>query len=416
MIHGELVNHLEGNTPAYWHIRFEQGIMYYITGSYSSAYISYRIDEVFAHLGGSALLSQLERAGKRGLQRWLRSFCAGNDIHSSVPADSELGSILLMRWDAIGDLMVCLPFFRMIRDVFPLARIGIVVSRRNQDVLRHEDGFHKILYDCRPSRFIRSLVEARKFKPDAIVDTRMHYDSSTSFLYGLFSGARYMLSAENRDNRLPFNVRVPMPEQRLHNAEMTRILLEGLGRSLQSGQLDRTVRLSAEEREFAASFWRRAGIGLRGRAIGINLSARDPNHRWPSSKVESLCARLLKEGFSPVLISLPSERDEAKAIAARNQGVELVPECPSILHAAAVVSELAMLVSPDTGLVHIASSYEIPVVGLYTPNEEHLPLWLPWRTESRVLMDDRIVGNIAVEDVAEAVMELSLRTSGRIGL
>jgi ADP-heptose:LPS heptosyltransferase len=201
-----------------------------------------------------------------------------------------------------------------------------------------------------------------------------------------------------------------MPAERVHNADMTRILLEGLGRTIDDVQLDRRVRLSREELEFADSFWRRAGLRLRGRTVGINMSARDPRHSWPETRIEELCVRLLETGQTPVLFSLPSLRAAAKAIAGRHAGVVLAPECPTILHVAALIRDMALFVTPDTGLVHVSSSYGVPTVGLYTPNEDHLPLWHPWRVESEVVIDGQGVSRIQTDSVMEAVMRLSIRT------
>jgi ADP-heptose:LPS heptosyltransferase len=356
------------------------------------------------------LLKWLETSGRGVLASCLRKGFAAEVVRDRVPEGLTLRNILIMRWDAIGDMMVCLPYFRKVSEVFPEARVGIVVSGRNMPLLRHEREFRTILYDSHPGAYIASLLQAREFRPDAVVDTRMHYDSTTSFIYGALSGARWMLSARNRRSRLPFNVRVPMPDSRMHNADMTRLLLEGLGRPLDDLELDRQVRLSSEELEFAAEFWRRVGLRLRGRCIGINMSARDPRHRWSENSVEELCVRLLELGKRPILFSMPSGRDLAAAIASGHPGVIAAPECPTILHAAALIRDLAMFVTPDTGLVHVSSSYEIPTVGLYVPNEEHLPLWLPWRVESEILMDPERVDRITVGSVLGAVVRLSRRT------
>jgi ADP-heptose:LPS heptosyltransferase len=77
---------------------------------------------------------------------------------------------------------------------------------------------------------------------------------------------------------------------------------------------------------------------------------------------------------------------------------------------------MALLVSPDTGLVHVASSFGIPVVGLYTPNEEHLPLWYPWRTPNIVLTGDGSVAEIPVSYVLKASSELIMRTSSGVSI
>ena len=357
------------------------------------------------------MLKKMEAAGRRALAKHVLARFQPEQILQKIPVDVRLKRILLMRWDAIGDMMVCLPFFRKLSELFPEAETGIVVSRRNLPLLKHEKGFHTILYDSMPSTYIRSLILARRFRPDVIVDTRMHYDSTTSFIYGLVSGAGWRLSASNRENRLPFSIRVPMPEGRHHNADLTRILLEGLGRNIDDSELDREPRLSLEEMEFVSTFWRRIGLRLRGNCVGINISARDPRHRWTDEKTASLCESLISRGQTPMLMSTPSERRRALEIAESRSGTLVAPECPTILHAAALIRDFALFVTPDTGLVHIAASFGIPVVGMYCPNELHLPLWYPWRVENEVLIDNEKVENITVKDVEMAVDRLVRRTA-----
>lgn len=352
-------------------------------------------------------LKTLETAGRRLLSRVVLSRLAPDEVLSAVPDSVRLQRILLMRWDAIGDMVISLPFFRAVRKLYPDAEVGIVVSRRNLPVLKYEEGFQTILYDGSPSVYLRSLMDAVRFGPDAVVDTRMHYDSTTSFIYGVVSGAPWQLSASNRDNRLPYSVRVPIPSGRYHNADLTRVLLEGLGRKIDVTDLDREIRLSTEETEWANSFWRAHGLSLRHKAVGVNVSARDPDHRWNGSETSLLCSYLVSHGMTPVLISSPDDHDEALAIAASSPGALVAPISPTILHATALIRDFSIFVTPDTGLVHIAAAHGVPVVGLYCPNEEHLPRWHPWRVRSEVLMREIRVWDTPGRDVFDAVLRLA---------
>ncbi|MCD4847230.1 MAG: glycosyltransferase family 9 protein [Candidatus Aegiribacteria sp.] len=352
------------------------------------------------------MLKELEAYGRKLLSRAVLSHFGSENVYQRIPGDVILKRILIMRWDAIGDMVVCLPLFRKIRDLFPEAEVGIVVSRRNNSLLKYEDGFHTILYDSNPSIYLKSIIEAIRFRPDAVVDTRMHYDSTTSFIYGVISGADWRLSASNRDNRLPFSVRVPMPPGRHHYADLTRILLEGLGKDIDESELDREIRLSSEEIGFADAFWREAGLDLRGKAIGINISTRDPLHQWGESKTIQLCSRLISSGHFPILISTPIEHNRALRIASSSPGTLVAPVCPTILHAAALLKGFRIFITPDTGIVHVAASQGVPVVGLYCPNENHLPLWYPWKVPHEIISAPHSVAEIEAGDVQEAVEKL----------
>ncbi len=358
------------------------------------------------------MLKRLESAGRRALAKHGFSRFQPDRVLEQIPKTIKLNRILLMRWDAIGDMMVSLPFFRKVRELFPEASIGIVVSKRNLPLLKHEEGFHSILYDSSPPIYLRSLILARRFRPDVIVDTRMHYDSTTSFIYGVVSGAGLRLSASNRDNRLPFSVRVPMPEGKQHFALLTKVLLEGLGKNIDDTRLDRTLRLSAEENGFADAFWRDAGLNLRKKVIGVNISAGNSSRIWGSEKTAELCSFIVNSGNTPLVFSTPDDRYEAVLISEAVPGTMVIPECRTVLHAAALVKDLKIIITPDTALVHIAASYEIPVLGLFPQREEHMPLWYPWRVDHELIRTHtEWVKDISVPDVIAGYTELLERIS-----
>ena len=361
----------------------------------------------------SAPLRRVERAGRRLLLSGLAPFTSPGVPLARVPERTALHRILLMRADAIGDMATCLPLFRELRALHAEAEIGIVASKRNAPLLRYEDGFRVILWDRNPGIFLRSLAEAKEFRPDAVVDTRMHYDSTTSFLYGLVSGSEWTLSASNRDERLPFSVRVPVPHGGRHIVELTAMLLSGLGRDVRVTGLDRKLRLSATERAFAALFWRDAGLSLRGRAVALNVSAGNPRRAWGAESWVDLCRFLTSASIRTVIFSTPADRGEALAIAAAG-GALAAPVLPDILHAAALLEEMRLLVTPDTAMVHIAAAHEVPVVGLYPVRDAHMPLWYPWEVAHRLVRtpDPERVSAIPPAVVIDAVEDLLASTGG----
>lgn len=318
-----------------------------------------------------------------------------------------------MRWDAIGDMVVCLPLFRQLRTLFPEAGIGIVASKRNLPLLRYETGFRVLLWDRRPGIFLRSLAEARSFRPDAVVDTRMHYDSTTSFLYGFVSRARWTLSASNPDPRLPFSVRVPVPPSGRHIVELTAMLLSALGRPVDPSATDRRLRLSTLEREFADRFWSETGPSLRGRGVILNVSARDPRRSWGAGNSIELLRALGSRGLQTLVFSAPEDREEALAVAGAG-GAAIGPVFPDILHAAAVLEESRLLISPDTSLIHVASAHGVPVAGLYRIPDPHMPRWDPWEVPHRILRppEGELLPAIRPHRVLEAVEDLLAARGG----
>jgi len=352
----------------------------------------------------SCKLKKLEVLGRRILFQVIAPGLSTDKVLSSVPADESLSGILIMRQDRIGDMIMTLPLIRGLRELYPGTRIGVVASESNRIILKYEAGVDVITYRKDPGGFISSLAEARRFSPDAAVDMHMH-DSTTSFLYALFSGARWRLHID-RENGLPFNIRVKAPQDG-HIMDAFAGLLSGLGRKVEAVGLDREIVLSKEETGFAKDFWSRSGI-LSGDCVAVNISAGGENRRWGVDRYIRVCVCILEMGLKPLIIYSPSDYEAAYAVCRSEPGIFVSPVTPSILHLAALIRGVRILVSPDTSVIHLAASIGIPVVGMYLPFNPSLPKWYPWDVKSEVLLasDHISLDSVSPEMVSGAVRRL----------
>ncbi len=96
--------------------------------------------------------------------------------------------------------------------------------------------------------------------------------------------------------------------------------------------------------------------------------------------------------------------------------VRLVPPGLSILAISAIVARLSLLISPDTSLVHIARSANVPVVGLYPTAKWNLERWYPYGQPDGlgvvVAPSGGLIADILPETVVQAVRALlSCRSS-----
>lgn len=59
------------------------------------------------------------------------------------------------------------------------------------------------------------------------------------------------------------------------------------------------------------------------------------------------------------------------------KNIKLLPKTKNILEAAAIIKYADMLFSVDTGVIHIASVYNIPIVALYPDDKDALVVFAP---------------------------------------
>ncbi|MEN8208484.1 MAG: glycosyltransferase family 9 protein [Candidatus Fermentibacteria bacterium] len=341
------------------------------------------------------------------LGRWILHqvlFSGVSAVPGLVPDDDKLQRILLLRQDKIGDMIMTLPLIRRLMELYPDTGLAVLASESNSIILKYEAGLNVITYRKNPGGFISSLVEARNFNADAAVDMHMH-DSTTSFIYALSCGARWRLHID-RDNRLPFNIRVCAPQDG-HIMDAFAGLLSGLGRKIETAGLKREITLSREETVFAETFWNRSGL-LPGDCAAVNISAGGENRRWGTDRYARVCSSILEMGLKPLILYSPPDRSAACAVQQSEPDVLISSVTPSILHLAALIRGVTILVSPDTSVIHLAASYGIPVVGMFLPSDPSLPRWYPWNVKSEVLTasDHISIDSVSPEMVSGAVRRL----------
>jgi hypothetical protein len=117
-----------------------------------------------------------------------------------------------------------------------------------------------------------------------------------------------------------------------------------------------------------------SALGLVGDAPVVCLNtggAFGPAKNWPVEHFASLAHRLADEGgFAVLVVCGPSERDAARAIAARaaHPGVVSLADQPlSIGLTKACIRRSALLITTDSGPRHFAAAFRVPVLTLFGP-------------------------------------------------
>jgi ADP-heptose:LPS heptosyltransferase len=121
-----------------------------------------------------------------------------------------------------------------------------------------------------------------------------------------------------------------------------------------------------------------------GRKVALNVGASEPDRRWPQAHFASLAEGLTAAGLVPILVGAPSERD----LAAQVQALCRCP-LPSFMETpvpemATLLSVTDLLVSVDTGAVHIAAAVGTKVLSL-SASTVYFAETAPWAEGNLIL-------------------------------
>jgi ADP-heptose:LPS heptosyltransferase len=152
------------------------------------------------------------------------------------------------------------------------------------------------------------------------------------------------------------------PPDASHVIEKNLSILSAL--SLTSGAVELPLSPSASEPTTTAM----ATAGGPRRYIVLNPGAAWPNKRWPPDRFGALAAALRERtGLRSLVTWGPSERELADAVVTAASGAATAAPPTSVSDLAVLMRDAALVVSGDTGPLHIAAAMGTPLVGLYGP-------------------------------------------------
>jgi len=112
-------------------------------------------------------------------------------------------------------------------------------------------------------------------------------------------------------------------------------------------------------------------LGARGGtqpAVLINPGAGWGSRRWPIQRYDAVAQGLIDLGFRILVNAGPGEEKLADVIARGTEGAAIPLSC-TVAQLIAIIRRVALMVSGDTGPLHLACALRRPVVGIYGPTD-----------------------------------------------
>lgn len=312
--------------------------------------------------------------------------------------------ILLVRLRLIGDVVFTTPVIRALRRRYPDARITYLVESAaapvvstNPDisdlmVITRRRGAARVMDDLRLARRIR------REKFDLVLD--LHGGPRSAWLTWA-SGAprRIGYDIDGRTWMYTQAVHRPRGLHPRHSVENQWDLLPAVDAAFPvtpSRDHDR-VYMPADPAAEAAVLGRLRAQGVparRGdaRIIVFHVSAGNPFRRWPESAFAGVAAGLVRQSTGHadrwvLLTAGPSDHEAVQRVllAARAQAGDAASRIVdagdvTLAELRALLDSSALYIGGDSGPMHIASTSDVPVVGLYGPTLVERSA--PWRPDT----------------------------------
>ena len=303
----------------------------------------------------------------------------------------EFKNILIVRTDRIGDVVLTTPAIQALREAYPAAKISILVNPVTKDLVTGNSYLDEVFIDDREREhkgkgFLKLVSTLRKKKFDlAIIFHTKRRANLLCFLAGIPRRVGY------KNNKLGFLLTHPIEDKRhlgeKHEAQYCLDVLRHLG--VETNHFEISIPIQRKAEQWLKEFEQNNQIKASDQMIAVHAGASDPSKRWPEARFAEMIDILMK--CYPVKVVLIGGADikeiSEKILSLVSRPILDLTGKTSVGELAALLKRCALLISNDSGPVHVAAGVGTPVVSIFTRN--HLGInperWRPLGEKCRVV-------------------------------
>ncbi len=368
----------------------------------------------------AARLHPLELANKRFWLAVLRRIWHNRPLAKKLDPAS-VRRVLFIRYDVIGDMITTLPTIERLKRLNPAIEIDVLASPANRRIIEHDPNVSRIFIRHRSLvPFLEELKKMRRRKYDVVIPCIFGSTSIVGIFSNLIGGPKAVKATIWRGERYDFLFNVQSMaayHQRSYWDRMLYILPDTFDFDFDPD--DVRPYIAIDEGSHAAAERNLAALGLlSGGFVLLNLSVRRERNRWSREGYDSLISALLaRDPERPILLlSTAEEAGLAREIIATHGAggrIVIYPATGNVLEVISVIGRSRLVVTPDTGVVHMAAATGRPVMTLYA-DERAAGDWAPYRVPYRALFADwKPVSTIPPEEAVAALNDLLDEIEGR---
>jgi heptosyltransferase III len=270
--------------------------------------------------------------------------------------DKPLESIVILAKERYGDSIMLTPLIGALHKEYPELSIYIITFSQIVFNFFSADQNVTAVYHTKKNltRYYKEIL-SKKF--DLLFNPKDH--PSTNFLiHSMLIRARYKTGHNHSFHEGLYDYLIDLPRN-THESEKNLSLLKLIGADIEPHQYKPylpPLPVSAHITAFLKTL-------ETGKCIGINISAGHNGGHRSVAQWSELVRSFPLERF--VIFSALDDLEEKRELEQQHANVQPSPSTENLNEVGEIVKNLKILISPDTALIHVASCFETPLIGLY---------------------------------------------------
>lgn len=293
--------------------------------------------------------------------------------------------ILIIRLSSIGDIILTTPFIRWVRISYPAARIDFIIKKEFAELIRENPHLDRIYeLDIENDREDMNRIRAQLIKEgyDYIFD--LHNNLRSRYLRRGLKAKRVRKIKKNKlvqQALVHFKINkykeiLPIAERYYRVAEKDGVQKDNLGAEIYwRNQTENSIK----------PFLNRKQLYPNERYFTVGPGAGFFTKQWPVEYFEELGKEILKYHYplKMVIVGGPGDVSAAKKLCFSRRVINLTGRL-NLLQTAMVISKSEFLIANDSGLMHMATAVNTPVVGIFGSTVKEFGFF-PYVSESLIV-------------------------------
>ncbi len=267
-------------------------------------------------------------------------------------------SIIVFSNTALGDTLLSTPAIRSLKDSFPNARITLFVHKNIYPLLEGSDFIDNfVIYHGGYKKFFSTVMQLRYLKADAAL--LMHSNGPQDIPMAIMSGAKIILKTPTKSSYKHY-LSHEFAKKEQHTIEDRLELV----RAIDADKLSTRMLLPQRYYEYK----KREILPVDTLVIGFQPGAANIYKMWPIENFKELANMILAEYPNAVIAVTGSKKEYKLGEAIKEANSErIINFCGkfSIENLPKFISEMDVLVTNDTGTMHVAIALGTPTVSMF---------------------------------------------------
>ena|SRR5438270_1584017 len=270
--------------------------------------------------------------------------------------------VIGLNW--VGDNILALPTYRALQHRFKHeGGITVAVPENISTLLASSSICRKVIpwngntreriHALKRGRFRRAVILPNSFRAAMIT-------------YAAGIGERWGYSTDCRSLLLTHVV--PRIKDRAHQLDDYTKLLVAINAPRVVDEIP-SIKLPVAVRDRARRKLRARGVRVDRPLFGIHAGGLYGRAKhWGDENYRQVAERLRADGYGVVLLTSPGEREQAESIAASSE-IPMIGESGDVLEIAAAISHCSIVITNDSGPLHLAAALAVPSVSIFGPTD-----------------------------------------------